>query len=172
MVLLLWHQIVLLWHQVTMVGIRTTFMSNNSITEKTCNRKYTWLPFCYCSLVGILFEVLRIVFYVMLLTDAPSALSLYWPFGENIKSGITTNLTCSAAKSKPASMVELSWYRNGVPIMQGITTTETPMDNQGQHTFSVKTWKKKTLRFVNFVFQDSLFKMPFRKHFHLDLSPI
>ncbi len=47
MVLLeLWHQIVLLWH--------------HSITQKTCNRKYTWLPLCYCPLVSILFEVLRI----------------------------------------------------------------------------------------------------------------
>ncbi len=45
MVILLWSQIVLLWHQVIMVGIRTTFISHNSITQKTCNRKYTWLPF-------------------------------------------------------------------------------------------------------------------------------
>ncbi len=48
--------------------IRTTFISDNStiwwnssITQKTCNRKYTWLPFWYCPLVGILFEVVRIV---------------------------------------------------------------------------------------------------------------
>ncbi len=26
-------------------SIRTTFISNNSTTQKTCNRKYTWLPF-------------------------------------------------------------------------------------------------------------------------------
>ncbi len=38
----------------------TTFISNNSTTQKTCNRKYTWLLFSYCPLVGILFEVLRI----------------------------------------------------------------------------------------------------------------
>ncbi len=45
MVLLLWRQFVLLWHQVTMVPPQTTFISNYSITQKTCNRKYTWLPF-------------------------------------------------------------------------------------------------------------------------------
>ncbi len=26
-------------------SIRTTFISNNGITQKTCNMKYTWLPF-------------------------------------------------------------------------------------------------------------------------------
>ncbi len=30
-------------------SIRTTFISNNSITQKTCNRKYTWLPFLFST---------------------------------------------------------------------------------------------------------------------------
>ncbi len=47
-------------------SIRTTFISNNSITQKTCNRKYTWLPFCCCPTVSILFEVLRIVIHFLL----------------------------------------------------------------------------------------------------------
>ncbi len=41
-------------------SIRTIFISNNSITQKTCNRKYTWVPFLLLLVVGILFEVLRI----------------------------------------------------------------------------------------------------------------
>ncbi len=51
MVLLLWCQIVLLWHHVTMVASEqhlykknSTIWQNNCITQKTCNRKYTWLP--------------------------------------------------------------------------------------------------------------------------------
>ncbi len=55
MVLLLWHEIALLWHQVTMVALEQHLYQNYSITQKTCNRKYTWLPFSYCPLVGILF---------------------------------------------------------------------------------------------------------------------
>ncbi len=64
MVLLLWRQIVLLRHQVTMIASEQHLWQNNSITQKTCNRKYTWLPFCYCHLVGILFEVLRIILMI------------------------------------------------------------------------------------------------------------
>ncbi len=45
MVLLLWRQIELSWHQVTMVASEQHLWQNNSITQKTCNRKYTWLPF-------------------------------------------------------------------------------------------------------------------------------
>ncbi len=45
MVLLLWCQIVLLWHQVTIVTSEQHLWQNKSITQKTCNRKYTWLPF-------------------------------------------------------------------------------------------------------------------------------
>ncbi len=42
--------------------ITTIFISNNSITQKTCNRKYTWLPFMLLPprWFGILFKVLRI----------------------------------------------------------------------------------------------------------------
>ncbi len=56
MVLLLWCQIVLLWHQVTMVAIEQhlyqTIVQFDKIivfTQKTCNRKYTWLPFLLLS---------------------------------------------------------------------------------------------------------------------------
>ncbi len=54
MVLLLWHQIVISGHH---GSIRTTFISNNNITQKTCNKKYTWLPFLLlppsgCSIWG------------------------------------------------------------------------------------------------------------------------
>ncbi len=45
MVLLLWCQIVLLWHQVNMVASEQHLWQNNRITQKTCNRKYTWLHF-------------------------------------------------------------------------------------------------------------------------------
>ncbi len=63
MVLLLWCQIVLhMYCDIrTFISDNSTIWQNNSITQKTCNRKYRWLPFCYCPLVGILFEVLRIV---------------------------------------------------------------------------------------------------------------
>ncbi len=57
-------------------SIRTTFISNNStiwqsnnITQKTCNRKYTWLPFLLVPPGGILFEVLRIVLFSQKLTS-------------------------------------------------------------------------------------------------------
>ncbi len=39
----------------------STIWCHNSSMMATINRKYTWLPFCYCPLVDILFEVLRIV---------------------------------------------------------------------------------------------------------------
>ncbi len=45
MVLLLWRQIILLWHQVAIVASEQHLYQNNSITHKTFNRKYTWLPF-------------------------------------------------------------------------------------------------------------------------------
>ncbi len=51
-VLLLWHQMELLWHHYHHGNIRTTFISNNSITQKTCNKKYTWLPFLLLSPSG------------------------------------------------------------------------------------------------------------------------
>ncbi len=43
------------------ISNNSTIWQNNNITQNTCNRKYTWLPFCLCLLVDILFEVLRIV---------------------------------------------------------------------------------------------------------------
>ncbi len=52
MVLLLWHHIVLLWHQVTMVVTEKTFIANNSITQKTINRKYTSLLFLLLPPIG------------------------------------------------------------------------------------------------------------------------
>ncbi len=69
MVLLLWRHIVLLWHQVTMVASEPHFWQNNNITQKTCNRKYIHdYLFCYCPLVAILFEVLRITITDLSLT--------------------------------------------------------------------------------------------------------
>ncbi len=44
----------------TFISDNSTIWQNNSITQKTCNRKYIWRMFCYYTLVGILFEVLRI----------------------------------------------------------------------------------------------------------------
>ncbi len=42
-------------------SIRITFISNNSVTQKACatGSIHDYI-FCYCHLVGILFEVLRI----------------------------------------------------------------------------------------------------------------
>ncbi len=58
----LWHQIVLLWHQVTMVAseqhlYQTIVLPRKPTTMKTYNHDYL---FRYYSLVGILFQVLRI----------------------------------------------------------------------------------------------------------------
>ncbi len=47
MVLLLWGQIVLLWHQVIMLASEQLLWQNNSITQKTCNRKYIFFDI-YC----------------------------------------------------------------------------------------------------------------------------
>ncbi len=44
MVLLLWRHIVLLWRQDNISINNSTIWQNNSISQKTCNRKYTWLP--------------------------------------------------------------------------------------------------------------------------------
>ncbi len=43
--LLIIAMVLLLWHPVTMVASEYHFWENNSITQKTWNRKYTWLPF-------------------------------------------------------------------------------------------------------------------------------
>ncbi len=52
MVIPLWHPNVLLWHQVTMIAseqhlYQTIVQFDKTIVlpRKTCNRKYTWLPF-------------------------------------------------------------------------------------------------------------------------------
>ncbi len=44
MVLLLWRHIVLLWRPDNISIKHSTIWQNNSISQKTCNRKYTWLP--------------------------------------------------------------------------------------------------------------------------------
>ncbi len=82
MVLLLWHQIVLLWHQVTMVASEQhlyqtiiLLLHSMSLTQKTCNRKYKWLPFLLLPLVGILFEVLIIALHWINIGVLLSALS-------------------------------------------------------------------------------------------------
>ncbi len=61
MVLLLWCQILLLWHQDTMVASEQHLYQTIVLPRKLANRKYTWLLFWYCSLVSILFKVLRIL---------------------------------------------------------------------------------------------------------------
>ncbi len=38
----------------------STIWHHNTSTMATINRKYTWLPYCFCTPVGIPFEVLRI----------------------------------------------------------------------------------------------------------------
>ncbi len=59
--LLIIAMLLLLLHHVTMVGsIRRTVISNNSITQKSATGSIHDYLFCYCPLVGILFEVLRI----------------------------------------------------------------------------------------------------------------
>ncbi len=67
MVLLLWHQIVLLWHQVTMVASKQHLYQTIEQFDKTIvlPRKLATgsihnYNLCYCPLMGILFEVLRI----------------------------------------------------------------------------------------------------------------
>ncbi len=68
MVLLLWRQIVLLWHQITIVAseqhlYQTIVQFDKTIvlpTKLATGSIHDYL-FCYCPLVNILFEVLRIV---------------------------------------------------------------------------------------------------------------
>ncbi len=66
MILLLWHQIVLLWHQVTLVAseylYRTIVQFNKIVVlpRKLATGNIHDYHFCYCPLVGILFEILRI----------------------------------------------------------------------------------------------------------------
>ncbi len=67
MVLLLWLQIILLWHQVTMVALEQHLFQTIVQFDKTIvlhrnlatGSIYDYL-FCYCPVVGILFEVLQI----------------------------------------------------------------------------------------------------------------
>ncbi len=60
MVLLLWCQIVLLWHQVTMVASEQHSYQTIILPRKLATGSIHDYLFCYCPLVGILFEVLRI----------------------------------------------------------------------------------------------------------------
>ncbi len=60
MVLLLWHQIVLLWHHVTMVASEQNLYQPIILPRKLATGSIHDYLFCYCPLVGILFEVLRI----------------------------------------------------------------------------------------------------------------
>ncbi len=60
MVLLLWRQIVLLWHQVTVVASEQHLYQTIVLPTKLATGNIHDFLFCYCSLVGILFEVLRI----------------------------------------------------------------------------------------------------------------
>ncbi len=60
MILLLWHQIVLLWHQFTMVPSQQYLYQTIVLPRKLATGSIYDHLFCYCPLVGILFEVLRI----------------------------------------------------------------------------------------------------------------
>ncbi len=60
MLLLLWHQIVLLWHQVTRVASEEHLFQTIVLPRKLATGSIHDYLFCYCPLVGILFEVLRI----------------------------------------------------------------------------------------------------------------
>ncbi len=60
MVLLLWCQIVLLWHQVIMVASEQHLYQTIVLPRKLATGRIHDYLFCYCTLVGILFEVLRI----------------------------------------------------------------------------------------------------------------
>ncbi len=57
MLLLFWCQIVLWWHQVTMVTSEQHLYQTKVLPKNLQQEVYL---FCYCPLVGILFEVLRI----------------------------------------------------------------------------------------------------------------
>ncbi len=59
---LLWCQIVLLWHQVTMVESEQHLYQTVVLPRRLATGSIRDYLFCYCPLVGILFEVLRIVF--------------------------------------------------------------------------------------------------------------
>ncbi len=67
MVLLLWRQIVLLWHQITMVASEQHLYQTIVLPRKLATGSIHEYVFCYCPLVGILFEVFRIVFIISLL---------------------------------------------------------------------------------------------------------
>ncbi len=60
-VLLLWHQILLLWHQVTMVVSEQHLYQRIVLPRKHATGSIHDYLFCYYPLVGILFEVLRII---------------------------------------------------------------------------------------------------------------
>ncbi len=61
MVLLLWHHIVLLWYQVTMVASEQHLHKTIVLPRTLATGSIHDYLFCYCPLVGILFEVLIIV---------------------------------------------------------------------------------------------------------------
>ncbi len=63
MALLLWHQIVLLWHQVTLVASKQHLYQTIVLPPKLATWSIHDYLFCYCPLVGILFEVWRIVWH-------------------------------------------------------------------------------------------------------------
>ncbi len=60
MVLLLWHQIVQLWHQVTMVASEQQLYQTMVLPRKLTTGSIHDYLFCYCPLVGILYELPRI----------------------------------------------------------------------------------------------------------------
>ncbi len=60
MILLLWRQIVLLWHQVTRVASEEHLFQTIVLPRKLATGSIHDYLFCYCPLVDIPFEVLRI----------------------------------------------------------------------------------------------------------------
>ncbi len=65
MVLLLWCQIILLWQQVTKVALEHLYQTI-VLPRKLATGSIHDYPFYYCPLVGILFEVLIIEFWIVL----------------------------------------------------------------------------------------------------------
>ncbi len=64
-VLLLWCQIMLLWHQITMVASEQHLYQTVVLPRKHLTGSIHDYLFCYCPLLGILFQILRIALYIL-----------------------------------------------------------------------------------------------------------
>ncbi len=91
MVLLLWRQNILLWHQITMVASEQHLYQTIVLPRKLAIGSIHDYLFCYCPVVGILFEVRRIYnFLGFSPSGIPHLLCVIWPISEWI---ITCHLT-------------------------------------------------------------------------------